>query len=192
MADYLVFLTISTGIYAMFALGLNVQWGFAGLINFGHVAFMTIGAYVSVLLTSTGYLQALPERMVNNYGWIAQTGWLKNLLLAIGNAMPEKVPLVIAVMVGAIGSSLLGLAIGTSTLRLREDYLAIVTIGVSELVRLVANNEQWLTQGTFGVQSYPLPLQDFNPSVFSKVIMIGLLTLISVYSCNYCNRPKRI
>ena len=52
MVGYLVFLTISTGLFALFALGLNLQWGFAGLINFGHVAFMTIGAYTTVLLSS--------------------------------------------------------------------------------------------------------------------------------------------
>ena len=54
MVGYLVFLTISTALFAIFALGLNLQWGFAGLINFGHVGFMTIGAYTTVLLSSQG------------------------------------------------------------------------------------------------------------------------------------------
>ena len=113
MVGYLVFLTISTGLFALFGLGLNLQWGFAGLINFGHVAFMTVGAYTTVLLSSKG------------------------------------VPLFIAVIIGAAIAALLGLLIGSSTLRLREDYLAIVTIGVSELLRLIALNEEWLTQGGF-------------------------------------------
>lgn len=100
MVGYLVFLTISTGIFALFSLGLNLQWGFTGLINFGHVAFMTVGAYTAVILSLYG------------------------------------VPLVIAALVGGLVAATLGLLIGLSTLRLREDYLAIVTIGVSELVRL--------------------------------------------------------
>jgi neutral amino acid transport system permease protein len=48
MAEYLIFLTISAATFGLFALGLNLQWGFTGLINFGHVAFMTLGAYTTV------------------------------------------------------------------------------------------------------------------------------------------------
>ncbi|MGH2412605.1 MAG: branched-chain amino acid ABC transporter permease [Microcystaceae cyanobacterium] len=144
MVGYLVFLTISAGLYALFALGLNLQWGFTGLINFGHVAFMTIGAYATVLLSSQG------------------------------------VPLVLAVLIGAGIAALLGLLIGISTLRLREDYLAIVTIGVSELLRLIALNEEWLTKGAFGVQNYDLPLANFQPNFVGQLILIGLLTLLAI------------
>jgi neutral amino acid transport system permease protein len=143
MVDYLVYLITNTGLFALFALGLNLQWGFTGLINFGHVAFLTVGAYTTALLT----LQGLP------------------------------IPL--AVLCGAAIAALLGLLIGTSTLRLREDYLAIVTIGLSELLRLIANNEEWLTKGTRGVQSYPLPL-DFAVNLPTKLLLIGLLTLLAV------------
>lgn len=141
--SYLIFLTTSAATYALFALGLNLQWGFTGLINFGHVAFMTIGAYTTVLLSAGG------------------------------------VPLSTAVLIGAILAAGLGLLIGISTLRLREDYLAIVTIGVSEVARLVALNEEWLTKGAFGVQRYPLPLENFNPNLLSKMVMIGILTVIA-------------
>ena len=146
MVGYLVFLTISTALFAIFALGLNLQWGVTGLINFGHVAFMTVGAYTTVLLANQG------------------------------------VPLFVAVIVGAAIAALLGLAIGTSTLRLREDYLAIVTIGVSELVRLVALNEEWLTRGAFGVQRYPLPLSGFQPNLVVKVLMMAVLTALAVWT----------
>jgi len=71
------------------------------------------------------------------------------------------------------------LAIGLSTLRLREDYLAIVTIGVSEVVRLIALNEEWLTGGTRGVYSYPLPLENFTrPTLGTKYFLIGIWTII--------------
>ncbi len=146
MIGYLVFLTISTGLYAVFALGLNLQWGFTGLINFGHVAFMTIGAYTTVLLSIQG------------------------------------TPLFLAVLIGAIASSLLGLFIGISTLRLREDYLAIVTIGVSELIRLVALNEEWLTRGAFGVQRYPLPWGNFEPNALGKLMMIVVLSFLAIFT----------
>ena len=146
MVGYLVFLTISTGLYALFALGLNLQWGFAGLINFGHVAFMIIGAYATVLLSTKG------------------------------------IPLIFAVIIGVVLASLLGLLIGLSTLRLREDYLAIVTIGVSELLRLIANNEQWLTGGSFGVRGYPLPFENLEPNLIGKLIMIGFLSLVAIFA----------
>lgn len=146
MVDYLVNLTIFVSIYSLFALGLNLQWGYTGLINFGPVAFMTIGAYTTALLT----LQGL---------------WLPA-----------------AVAIGAVLASVLGLVVGTSTLRLREDYLAIVTIGVSELVRLVALNEEWLTRGPFGVQRYPKPLADVEPNMAGNIAAIALLSAVAIFA----------
>ncbi len=146
MVGYLVYLTIYIGLYALFALGLNLQWGYAGLINFGHVAFMTVGAYTTVLLSSHG------------------------------------VPLIIAVLAGVAIAAILGLVIGMSTLRLREDYLAIVTIGVSELLRLIALNEEWLTKGSFGIQRYPLPLDRFDPNLLQKYLAIAILTLLAIFA----------
>jgi neutral amino acid transport system permease protein len=147
MVEYLIFLAISTALFALFALGLNLQWGFTGLINFGHIAFMTLGAYTTVLLSLKG------------------------------------VPLLVSVLGGAIVAALLGSIIGFATLRLREDYLAIVTIGTGELIRLVVNNQElpvgdsWVS-GAFGVQSYPIPLST-EPNLFVRLVMIGLLTLLA-------------
>ncbi|MBD0389478.1 MAG: branched-chain amino acid ABC transporter permease, partial [Nostoc sp. C3-bin3] len=69
------------------------------------------------------------------------------------------------------------------TLRLREDYLGIVTIGTGELIRLVVNNQElpvgdtWVS-GAFGVQSYPIPLST-EPNLFVRLLMIGILTLLA-------------
>ncbi|MBE9201004.1 MULTISPECIES: branched-chain amino acid ABC transporter permease [unclassified Nodularia (in: cyanobacteria)] len=147
MVEYLIFLAISTTIFALFSLGLNLQWGYTGLINFGHIAFMTLGAYTTVLLSFQG------------------------------------VPLLVSAVFGAMVAALLGLIIGFATLRLREDYLAIVTIGVGELIRLVVNNQElpvkdtWIS-GAFGVQSYPLPLST-APNLLIRLVMMGLLTLLA-------------
>lgn len=142
MESFIVSLVIFAAIFAIFGLGLNLQWGFTGLINFGHVAFMTVGAYATVLLSMQG------------------------------------VPLAIAALVGGLLAALLGLCIGLATLRLREDYLAIVTIGVAELIRLTAVNAQWLTRGTFGIQRFPLPLATLEPNLLVRFIMIALLTSV--------------
>lgn len=146
MVGYLVFLTTSVALFAIFALGLNLQWGFTGLINFGHVAFLTMGAYTTVLLSSLG------------------------------------VPLILAVLAGAALAALLGLIIGLSTLRLREDYLAIVTIGVSEVLRLIALNEEWLTRGAFGVQRFPLPMDRYNPNAIGNVVNFTVLTALGIFA----------
>ncbi|MCX5934865.1 MAG: branched-chain amino acid ABC transporter permease, partial [Pseudanabaena sp. LacPavin_0818_WC45_MAG_42_6] len=122
MIEYISTLFINAAIFALFSLGLNLQWGFAGLVNFGHVAFMTVGAYTTVLLSLNG------------------------------------VPWFLAFLIAAAIAGLLGIIIGSTALKLREDYLGIVTIGMSEMVRLFVNNEEWLTKGTRGVQDFPLPL----------------------------------
>jgi neutral amino acid transport system permease protein len=143
MVGYLVSLIVFTAVYALFSLGLNLHWGFTGLINFGHAAFLALGAYTTVLLSLAG------------------------------------VPMIFAVLIGGAVAALLGLVIGFSTLRLREDYLAIVTIGVSE-VRLVALNEEWLTRGSFGVQGYSLPLAGLTrPTILTRWGMIAVITVIA-------------
>jgi neutral amino acid transport system permease protein len=140
--DYLVFLVTIAAIYAIFSLGLNLQWGFTGLLNFGHAGFMAIGAYTTILLNLNG------------------------------------VPMPIALLIGGALAALLGLLMGISTLRLREDYLAIVTIGFSEIIRLVAVNEEWLTKGTFGVTGVKIPLEDFRPTLFTRYGMVAIFTAI--------------
>lgn len=152
MLEYLTSLIILAGLYSLFALGLNLQWGFTGLINFGHVAFMTLGAYATAELSLLGF------------------------------------PIIVAVFIGMALAAVLGLLIGFSTLRLREDYLAIVTIGVSEFLRLVVNNEKWLKpdgqwqEGSFGIQRYPLPLDNFQPNITLKLVFIALFTLLAVWT----------
>jgi neutral amino acid transport system permease protein len=143
MSDYIVSLVLSASVYAIFGLGLNLQWGYTGLVNFGHVAFMTIGAYTTVLLS----IQGIP--------------WF--LAAAIGGAL----------------AALLGLLVGMSTLRLREDYLGIVTIGVSELIRMAVQSKQLsaITKGTSGIQSFPLPMA-FVPTYFTKLAFVGILTVL--------------
>lgn len=145
MIEYITTLFINAAIFALFSLGLNLQWGFAGLVNFGHVAFMTVGAYTTVLLSLNG------------------------------------VPLFLAFLIAAVIAGLLGIVIGSTALKLREDYLGIVTIGVSEMVRLFVNNEEWLTQGTRGVQGFPLPLVNLlDRQYYSFILALLLLVVVAI------------
>ncbi len=138
MVGYLISLGIFTATFALFSLGLNLQWGYTGLINFGHVGFLALGAYTTILLGIAG------------------------------------VPMLLAVLAGVVLAMGLGFVMGIATLRLREDYLAIVTIGMAEIVRLIALNEDWLTRGGRGVYGFPLPLAQFAPNLPTKLAMIAL------------------
>lgn len=96
--------------YALIAIGLNIVIGQAGMLDLGYVAFFAIGAYAAAVMTSRDSF------LVNEYPWLV------------------AIPIAIAVTMVS------GVIIGTPTLRLRGDYLAIVTLGFGEIVRLLADN----------------------------------------------------
>ncbi|MFM6201846.1 MAG: ABC transporter permease subunit, partial [Dolichospermum sp.] len=95
----------------------------------------------------------------------------------------KGIPLLLSALVGGFVAAILGLIIGLATLRLREDYLSIVTIGTGELIRLIVNNQDlpvgntWIS-GSFGVQSYVIPLSS-TPNLFVGGVMIGILSLLT-------------
>jgi branched-chain amino acid transport system permease protein len=131
------------GLFALFALGLNVVVGFAGLLDLGYVAFWAIGSYTAGLLTGAGTfskgLNASPPTVtfLDKPQWQA---WMWLIILAA---------LLVAVFAGVL--------LGSPTLRLRGDYLAIVTLGFGEIVRISANNLDSITVGPRGIASIPHP-----------------------------------
>lgn len=129
--SYLVFFLSMVGIYALLALGLNMQWGFTGQLNIGVAAFFAVGAYASAIMTTAPN----PDHLG-------------------GFQLPFVAGLIVAMIIAGI----LALAVGLITLNLRSDYLAIATIGIAEIVRLVLKNEQWLTNGVRGMPNVPNPL----------------------------------
>ncbi len=136
---YAATVLILVGIYALFALGLNIQWGFGGLINFGHVAFMAIGAYAMVIL--------------NLYG----------------------VPLALAILAGLAIAGSIGALLTIPALRLRADYLAIVTIGFAEILRYFLLNEGWLTGGAGGLIGFSRPLESIVPAEHYDLFLLGFI-----------------
>ncbi len=121
-------------VFALAAIGLNVHFGYAGLLNFGQVGFVAMGAYGMGL---------------------AITLWSLNPFLAI--------------LVGVLFAVVFALLLGLPTLRLRADYLAIVTIAAAEIIRLVARSTamRGITRGAEGLNEFIGPFRDlspFNPS----------------------------
>ncbi|MEO9138064.1 MAG: hypothetical protein ABI345_03265 [Jatrophihabitans sp.] len=121
-------LVTEIGIYVLLAIGLNVVVGWAGLLDLGFIAFYAIGSYTTAYFT--GVLPIKPPH------WL-----IMSPLLAI--------PFAVAVCL------LAGVALGAPTLRLRGDYLAIVTLGFGEIIRIVANNADGITNGSRGTAVDP-------------------------------------
>ncbi|MFE9921463.1 branched-chain amino acid ABC transporter permease [Streptomyces sp. NPDC005774] len=118
-------------IFATVALGLNIVVGLAGLLDLGYVAFLGVGAYAASLVSGSP-----------------------------SSPFGVHFPFWAAVLVGAIASLIFGVLIGAPTLRLRGDYLAIVTLGFGEIFRIAVNNLDGtsgpdLTNGSNGVSSIP-------------------------------------
>ncbi|GAA1364997.1 MULTISPECIES: branched-chain amino acid ABC transporter permease [Catellatospora] len=122
------------GYYILLALGLNVVLGYAGLLDLGFFGFFAVGAYTVALLTS-------PEsKLITEYNWLESPWpWLVTVPIAIALAM------------------LSGVLLGWPTLRLRGDYLAIVTLGFAEIIRIVAKNQDWILNGDRGIPSVGHP-----------------------------------
>ena len=108
-------------LYVLLALGLNIVVGYAGLLDLGFVAFYAIGAYMFGLLAS--------PHLTDNFEWIAAM-------------FPEglHMPLWIVIPAGALLAGIFGILLGAPTLKLRGDYLAIVTLGFGEIIRVFLNN----------------------------------------------------
>jgi neutral amino acid transport system permease protein len=116
--------------YALISQGLNVHFGYTGLLNFGQAAFAAAGAYAV----------AIP---ISRYGW---SFW-------------ATIPVLLTAAI------VLALLLGIPTLRLRADYLAIVTIAASEIVRISLNSVRftWLTGGNDGLQGFTADVRSVNP-----------------------------
>jgi branched-chain amino acid transport system permease protein len=114
-------------IYVMMALGLNVVVGYAGLLDLGYVAFYAIGAYTAAWLAS-------PH--ASRYGWDLTFGAV-GVQPGVGGI---HISIWLILPIAACLTALVGVIIGLPTLRLRGDYLAIVTLGFGEIIFVAANN----------------------------------------------------
>ena len=141
MVAYLVAVGIIALIYMLLTIGLNLQYGYTGMINFGVVAFFAIGAYASALLTLAGW------------------------------------PLLPAFLVAMAVAGVVAYPIGLLSLRLSDDYLAVVTLGFSEVVRLLIQQEQWLTKGVQGLPGIPRLFGSLGVGEYADLATLGALAV---------------
>ena len=167
-------------LYVMLALGLNVVVGFCGLLDLGYIAFYAVGAYTAALLSS--------PHLSTQFQWIAH--------LAPGGL---HVPILGIAVVAMALAAICGVLLGAPTLRLRGDYLAIVTLGFGEIVRIFMNNMDRpvnLTNGPKGITGIdPVQIGGFNlaqthdlfgikfPSVYMYYYLFVLCSLFVIFVC---------
>jgi branched-chain amino acid transport system permease protein len=144
MTAYLTAMAISAGIYSLLALGVNLTWGMAGMINLGLAGFFAIGGYATALLTKAGF----------------------------------AIPLGIAA--GSLAAAVTGAGVALLTARLRADYLAIVTLGFSESVRIAAANEIWLTNGSDGIAGIPGPWRGTLTPQHYNLLFLGIVIAVLI------------
>jgi branched-chain amino acid transport system permease protein len=174
-------------LYVLLALGLNIVVGYAGLLDLGYVAFYAVGAYMFALLASPHLVETFP---------------------AIQAMLPDGMhsPWWLVLPLGALVAGFMGMLLGAPTLKLRGDYLAIVTLGFGEIIRVFLNNLEHpvnLTNGPKGitqVDSIKMFGYDFGrtgevfgfeiPSVTNYYYLFLALVVISVLICYRLERSR--
>jgi branched-chain amino acid transport system permease protein len=156
MENYLVAMAVFAGLYGLMALGLNVIWGMAGMINLGLAGFMAVGAYTSALLT------------VRHASW----------------------PIPLGILAAVLVTAAAGALVARLTAKMKGDYLAIVTLGFAEVVRIIASNEIGFTNGTDGISAIPGPWRgQVAPATFN-LIFLGITALAVLIVYLVCQRIR--
>ncbi len=160
---YVLHVLITTGIFIIAAMSLNLLLGFTGQLSLGHVAFFGIGAYTSALVSLGFEIHILPD-------------------VTVGLA-PK--PVWFAMLTGIVVAGLTGYAIGKLSFRVRGAYFVIVSISFAEVVRLVAVNWVELTQGPMALNNIPALTLGIDPIELSflRKPSFYLLVLAAVVVC---------
>ena len=171
-------------LYIMLALGLNIVVGFAGLLDLGYIAFYAVGAYMTGLLASPQFA-AVIESFVNTYPPVGEF-----LIYICGPDIVQNgihLSVWVIVPLSAAVAGLFGALLGAPTLKLRGDYLAIVTLGFGEIIRIFMNNLNAPVNITNGPQGINLidPIRIYGVSLAGEegskaTVYIGQFALPSV------------
>ncbi|HSO47620.1 MAG TPA: branched-chain amino acid ABC transporter permease [Rhizobiaceae bacterium] len=158
---YLVSVLIAGGIYAILCLALNVQWGMGGLFNAGIAGFFAVGAYASALVTTA------PSS--RHFGGL-------------------DLPIPFGIVAAMVLAGITGWAVAKICVRLKSDYLAMASIGIAEILRLVIVNEQWLTNGSLGIAGIPRPFGDWVKGREADIVYLVMVWLIVLAVYLLCQR----
>ncbi|MEO1681385.1 MAG: branched-chain amino acid ABC transporter permease [Pseudomonadota bacterium] len=158
---YLVSVMIAGGIYSILCLALNVQWGMGGLFNAGIAGFFAVGAYTSAILTA-----ATTERHVGGF----------------------ELPIAFGLVAAALVAGAVGWAVARICVRLKSDYLAMASIGIAEILRLIIVNEDWLTNGSLGISGIPRPFDGMVDGRGADIVFMAVIWTLVLAIYVLCQR----
>lgn len=143
-------------IYGMLVLGLDLQYGHTGLVNFGHVVFFAVGAYATAMLSAQDSFAGI----------------------ALGYPWP------LGLVVGVIAAAILGAAVSLTSIRLRGDFLAIVTLATAEIFHSIFVNFEDIFGGNVGILGVPRPIaavvSDGDTRLAATLLVLGGITLLTL------------
>lgn len=143
------------GLYGILVLGLDLQYGHTGLVNFGHVVFFAVGAYTVAMLSAVDSFSGL----------------------SLGYPWP------LALVAGVLAAAVVGGILGATSLRLRDDFLAIATLAAAEIFHTITVNLTDPFGGNTGILSVPRPLTDlagdFDTALLATFVLFAGLTLLT-------------
>ena len=152
-------------VYAVVALSMNIVTGFTGLFSLGQAGFMALGAYTTAILT-------IPvESRANVY-------YMNGILPALENAI---LPIPVALIMGGLVAALFAALIGIPVLKLKSDYLAIATLGFSEILRafIASPLMDQITNGSYGLKSIPTYKSCLQCFIYALICIILMILIIN-------------
>lgn len=158
---YGVSFLIAGGIYAILCLALNIQWGLGGLFNAGIAGFFAVGAYTSAIFTTQ-----VSEKHLGGFG----------------------LPVPVGLLAAAVLAGATGWLVAKICIRLKSDYLAMASIGIAEILRLVIVNESWLTNGSLGISQIPRPFDGLVQGRAADIVFLAYVWVIVAIVYVICER----
>jgi branched-chain amino acid transport system permease protein len=150
------------GVYAIAALSMNLVNGFTGQFSLGQAGFMAIGAYVTSLFI-------IPTAQKTAMYYVEPIApWVESL----------QAPFIVALIIGGLVAALAAFLIGFPVLRLRGDYLAIATLGFSEIIRIFITNMIPITNGSLGLKNIPDTANVWWTTIAVAIVVIFMLRLM--------------
>lgn len=167
--DYVMHVLITAFFYAILASSWSMLAGYAGQFSFGHMAFMGIGAYGTALFCHYFYITSEPTGLCTEFPFFGQTFVIVNAIGVTSTTLDQDclrtamegwgdsvtvtpMPVLLGIVLGTLAGGLAGLLVGLLVLRLRAAYLALFTLGFSEIVKAVISAEIQVTRGQAGLE----------------------------------------
>lgn len=167
LPNYALHILNLCGVYIVVSLSMVLINGFLGLFSLGHAGFMAIGAYTVALLTLPPTTKVMLYYLDPIVPWLAEVEW----------------PFLPAILLGGVLAAAAGLLIGAPVLRLKDDYLAIATLGFAEIIRIIFTNLQSVTNGSLGLKSLPkmhmdIPFTSLSLNMSACIWIAAILTVL--------------